>query len=182
MNLQESIRRILREELEHTTFESFFSKYGEGVLDIMYNDLGEEVTIKELEKYYNDEIKYLNKIINQKLPIFRLIKVNDNVLESFIKSKKIKSGIFWTLNKQVTKYWAPSDLYDDRFELGGDNTIIFESELSNELNIDTEGTIFARFTSLYEDEIRLLVNTPINIKNVFVNGKKINIENKIFIS
>ena len=56
MNLQENIRRILREELEHTTFESFFSKYGEGVLDIMYNDLGEEVTIKELEKYCLKEV------------------------------------------------------------------------------------------------------------------------------
>ena len=93
MKLQESIRRILREELEHTTFESFFSKYGEDVLEIMNNHFGEEVTIKELEKYYNDEIKYLNKIINQKLPIFRLIKVNDNVLESFIKSKKIRKPV-----------------------------------------------------------------------------------------
>lgn len=133
---------------------------------------------KEFDEYFNniiveqiDDIYWNIKDcidINGNIKIWRSILVNEKWIYNLKDGYSL--GIYWSWKKSSAEpHWG----YNTENKTG----VLIES-IVNENNINWEKTIINNVANEGEDEIQLKSNVIINISNLFINDKKINI-NKI---
>ena len=137
MNLQESIRRILREEFDIYNSENYLEDFY--VMDFMEEMYNEEEALRLIQKQidYVQDIKYPLKVyrgINAKNP------------------KKDYGGVHWTTDVRVAEGF-------------GDK--IFVGLITNQNSIDIEETIRTRVMNPYEYEITVPNFDDVKILDIY---------------
>jgi len=137
-------------------------------LDFIRDEFEENFEVAKQNIYY--------KINDQgKLLIYRAITVDDNWLHH-LKTQGKRLGVYWSWDENaIETHWG----YNDK-----KNLAVIEVEI-DEKYVDWVTTFELNSHPYYieEKEIRLYKNTPIKLKSIKINNKKINIniiKNKIF--